>query len=179
MRRIEHSVVVGALRQQALSRSAGFRGILVGEERDIRPHELDRMVNNVAHEHRAGSAALGVDDDAAGRVAGRVLEPDAILDLAMHAGAAVHDIGESGLDHRQHRVGIGLSIVRFVRLPAKKFKILAAEHVSGVRKRRDPAPILQTSIPSDMVRVQVRAQHEVNIGRIAACTGEVLQPLCL
>ena len=32
-----------ALRQQALSRGAGFRGILVGEERDVRPYELDRV----------------------------------------------------------------------------------------------------------------------------------------
>ena len=116
VRGIQNGVVVRTLREQALSRGAGLRGILVGEERDVRPHQLDRVVHNVAHEHHPRSAALGVHDDAARRVAGSVLEPDAILDLAMHAVAALYDIGQPGLDHRQHRIGIGLSIVGFMRL---------------------------------------------------------------
>src|ERR1700730_13560296 len=78
MRGIQHGVVVRALREQALSRGAGFRWILVGEERNVRPHELDRVVHNVAHERHPRSAALSVHHDAAGRVTRRVLETDAI-----------------------------------------------------------------------------------------------------
>src|ERR1700688_4925362 len=84
VRWIEHGVVVRALREQALSSGTGFRGILVGEEREVRPHELDRVVHNVAHEHRPRAAALSVHQYAAGRVTRCVLEPDAVLDLAMH-----------------------------------------------------------------------------------------------
>ncbi len=86
----------------------------------------------------------------------------------MHAGAAVDDVGQAGLDHRQHRIGVGLAIVSFMRLPAKEFEVLAAEHVAGVRKRRDPAPILETRIPPNMIGVQMRTQHEMHVGGIAA-----------
>ena len=34
---IQHGIVLRALREQALSRGAGFSGILIGEERDVRP----------------------------------------------------------------------------------------------------------------------------------------------
>ena len=104
-------------------------------------------------------------------MAGRIFEPNAILDLAMHAVAAVHDVGKPGLDHRQHRIDVGLSIVSFTGLPPKEFEVLAAEHVSGVRKRGDPAPILETRIPPDVIRMQMRAQHKMNIVRIAAGAG--------
>src|ERR1700722_3906350 len=66
MRGIEHGAVVRALREQALSGGAGFGGLLVGEERDIGPYELDRMVNDIAHERRPRTVALGIHDDAAG-----------------------------------------------------------------------------------------------------------------
>src|ERR1700732_2010982 len=68
MRGIQNGVIVHALREQALARGAVCGGILVGEERNVRPYELNRVVNDVAHEHRPRSAALGVHDDAAGRM---------------------------------------------------------------------------------------------------------------
>src|SRR5277367_6666339 len=83
MRGIQNRIVLRALRKQALSRGACFSGTLVGEERNVRPHELDRVVDNVPHEHRPCSTALGVHDHATRGMAGRILEPDAILDLAV------------------------------------------------------------------------------------------------
>ena len=46
------------------------------------------------------AATLRVDDDAAGRVSGGILKPDAILNFPVHTVVALHDVGQSCIHNR-------------------------------------------------------------------------------
>ena len=92
---IDYGAGIGPLVEQALTCHAGEGGVLVGEEGRVRPYELDRVVHDIAGEGGLLAAALGIDDDAAGRVPGRILKPDAVFNLTVHAVVTLHDVGQS------------------------------------------------------------------------------------
>lgn len=63
MRRKHHGVQVCALREQVAPRDTGRSRVLIDEKRDIGPDDLHGMMQDVAGEHRAGTAPLGIDHD--------------------------------------------------------------------------------------------------------------------
>ena len=110
-------------------------------------------------------------------MSGGVLQPYAFANLAMHAVVAVDYIGQPGLDHRQHRISIGLAGVGLMRLRARQLDFVAAHHVACVGKGGHPLPFPQARIPSHMICVQMRAQHEMDIFGLAACAGVSMSTL--
>ena len=50
-----------------------------------------------------------------------------------------------------------------------------AEHIARVRKRRHPAAVVEPRVPADMVDMQMRAHHHVDLLRPHAGRGEALE----
>ena len=93
---------------------------------------------------------------------------------------AAHKIGASGFDDRQHafakraeldRRGLGIEI-GLVEIVHVGFR----EHITRVGERRHPAAVLHLRVPADMIVMQVRAHHEVDLLRPRAGRGEPLKP---
>jgi hypothetical protein len=83
----------------------------------------------------------------------------------------------SGLHHRQHAVAEGQRVRRvgtaFVEiLPVIEFA--SRHHIFGVRKGRDPLAIPQLRVPADMVPMEVRAHHVIDLFGPNSEPGEIL-----
>ena len=56
---------------------------------------------------------------------------------------------------------------------------LAAGHdIARIGKGRDPAPVFEAGVPADMIPVQVRAHHVVDILDLDSCVCEVSEVGC-
>ena len=73
-----------------------------------------------------------------------------------------HDLGLPGFDDRQHavterrhgRLGVLLGPV---------VELASGEDVARLRKGRHPASVFQPGVPSDMIDMQMRAHHEIDV----------------
>ena len=72
------------------------------------------------------------------------------------------DLGPFGLDHRQHAVGEWRHF-RLGVLLGPIVELVLAEHVARVREGRHPAAVFQPRVPADMVDMQMRAHHVVDV----------------
>src|SRR5262245_19806031 len=97
-----------------------------------------------------------------------ILEPNPVTDLAMHERLRVDEVRETRIQNRRHAVVEGLAMSGLVALLAEELEVLAPEEVTRLGKRRHPRAVLQTRIPADVVEVQVRAHHEVDVMRLQA-----------
>jgi hypothetical protein len=73
-----------------------------------------------------------------------------------------HQVGPPRLQHRQH----GFLEYRRPRLCIRRLPkphLIRREHIPRVGERRRPFPIHQPRIPPHMIRMQVRAEHIINI----------------
>ena len=115
-------------------------------------------MHQIAGEHGVILAAAEREGDVSRRMPRRRQETDVIADRVVVA----HDLGLVGVDDRQHTVGER----RHFRLgvlfgPVVEFAL--AEHVTRVGKSRYPAAVFQPRIPSDVIDMQMRAHHEVDV----------------
>ena len=88
-------------------------------------------------------------------------------------------IGAAGLDDRQHAFAEGAELDRRgLRIEIGLVEIIdvgLGEHVARVRKRRHPAAVLQLRVPADVIVMQVRAHHQVDLVRPRAGGGEPVE----
>ena len=99
-----------------------------------------------------------------GRVARRGFHHHAIVDRVV----AFQQQRLPGLEHGQHAVVVHLRASRALHPPIADLGIEVLlldprEQVPGVRERRYPAAVLELRVPADMVGVEVRAQHDVDV----------------
>ena len=72
--------------------------------------------------------------------------------------------GAFGRDDRQHGVGDPRHARRIVLLPLRPVRELAVGHdVFRLGKGRHPAAVLEPGVPADMIAVQMRAHHIVDV----------------
>ena len=92
---------------------------------------------------------------------------------------AIDHLREPGLDDRQHAIAQRAADCRaFLRIAIDGEKVIViglAEDVFRIGKCRHPAAIVEPRIPADMIDMQVRAQHHVDLFRLHAGRGEPLQ----
>src|SRR6516164_6052212 len=94
------------------------------------------------------------------RVPGRWNKPDRVVKSKV----AFDDLGALGFDDREYRVddpGHAFRIVLMTRGPMSEFAV--GHDVGGLGKSRHPAAVLQPRVPADMVRMQMRAHHVVDV----------------
>ena len=92
------------------------------------------------------------------RVARRRQDAGVIADRIIVA----HDLGLLGLDDRQHAVGEGRHR-RLGVLLGPVIELALGEHVARVRKGRHPAAVFQPRVPADVIDMQMRAHHVVDV----------------
>ena len=115
-------------------------------------------MDQVAGEHRLVAALAGADREMVGRVARGRGQADMVVERVV----AGDELGPVGLDDRQHAVG-DLVERRLLMDLAPVGVFLFREQVARLREGRDPAAVLQPRVPPDMVAVQMRAHHEVDV----------------
>ena len=93
----------------------------------------------------------------------RILKPDAVFNLPVHAVVTLHDVGQSRIYNGYDRVEVGFTMMRFVCLLAEELVVLAAKHIARIGKRRYPLAVRETRVPSDVVHVQVSTKHDVYV----------------
>ncbi len=74
-------------------------------------------------------------------------------------------LGLAGGEHRQHAVGDEVAGARQRRRARRPPMIPFAprDQIARVGKRRHPAAVLQPRVPADVIDVQMRAQHDVDV----------------
>ena len=103
-----------------------------------------------------------MDHDVPRRVAGGAFEPQSVLERVV----IIDQHRLPGLHDRQHAVLEGAAVRRVLAapvhlLPMREFP--AGHYVARIGESRDPTPIVEPSVPADMVPVQMRAHHVVDI----------------
>src|SRR5215470_9014731 len=167
----QHVTLAVALEEPA----PGGRGLLrieVGPGHPLGLQTLDRRVDQVAGDHRLGASGGHVHAHVVGRVSGCRLEPY----LVAQPEVVLDHLGAAGLDDGDHAV-LDLVLRRLLVQGGPVGPLLLGHHVLGVGERRHPAPVLEARVPSDVVGVEVGAQHVVHLLRAHPGLGEALQIL--
>ena len=117
------------------------------------------------------------------RMAGRGLDQHGVIDRML----ALEQDRLSGFDHRQDAVAIRDAALRVCirrRIAARVAVIvlLAREQVFGIWKCRHPAAVAQHRVPPDVIGMQVRAEHGIDLlgrraGRAQPVEKRRLQPM--
>ena len=163
MDRKQQRIVRRAGFQQAPARHRGVVRPLVRHVVPMRRVDLQCVMDDVAAEDGASARIREPEQDMAGRMAGRSLDRQLGGDVV----AVVDQHGLARLHHREHAV-----LVSHVTRVGGHRRILphvpvgvvgARKQVLCVRERRHPAPVAQHRIPADVVGMQVRAQHQVDV----------------
>jgi len=119
---------------------------------------LQRRMHEIAGEYRVVLAAAHREGDVTGRVARRRQDADVVADRMVVA----DELMASRLHDRQHAIGErGDLRLRILCGPVIEF--LLREDVARLREGRDPATVLQPRVPADVIDMQMRAHHEVDV----------------
>ena len=172
MRGQQQMTVRRAFAQQPPARCPSGCRVLAEAAVDVGIAALDRIVHRIADEQPGGAAAARPDHRVAGGMAVRRLDGQAVIEAV----AIVHQMHQSGLDHRQHAV-LDHGAAHLGRGGAGPVLIFAPpKQIPGARESRHPASVLQTRVPPDMVHVQMRAHDEIDLLRRDAGRRQPLQP---
>jgi len=110
-------------------------------------------------------------------VAGRGLQSQATA----HAVLARYELGLLGLDDGQYGIVVGVDLVDLgVGLLGQRRPVVvvgARHHVLGVGKGRHPLAVLQPRVPADVIDMQMRAHHEVDLLRLHARLAQAVEIL--
>src|SRR5262249_19613673 len=163
--------------EETSARARGFLAVPVEDGRPARLAALQRMVHEVADEHRALSARSDIDATVAGRVARgrdereRIVERKIVVDQQRLAG-------------RDHRLAVeaphvaGRVVAALGRLlPGGVFALV--KDVFRLWKGRYPAAIAQHGIPAAVIDVQMRAEHVVDALERQPRGAEAIEPRLL
>ena len=101
MDRQDQRVGVGMFVHEFHARRARHFRVVAEDGAELRLAYLNRVMHQIAAEHRVIAARFQVQADMARRMTGRWLEPKTTVDLMV----ARDQIDLTGLDHRQHTVG--------------------------------------------------------------------------
>ena len=102
MRRAAQRLRVAVALEEAAPRRRRLRLVDVEIDRQLRIARLQRRMHQVAGHHGLVAALAEADGEVAGRVPRCRQQADVIAELVI----VLHDLGASGLDHRQHAVEI-------------------------------------------------------------------------
>ena len=109
------------------------------------------------------AAQFELDGDRAGRMAGRRLDLEVLVEL----GRAVDHLRQARLDDRQHQIAERAGIGRRGLGIAVDLEVVvvvgAAEHVFRVLEGRHPLAVLEPGVPADVVDMQMGAHHHVDL----------------
>ena len=154
---------------------ARLRHIGVFREIPIGIIDLQQMMPDVTDEGGALALAFELEEHVTGRVAGRGIDLDKVVNAVRtlyHVGLAVFEDRHHAFAERAEfgraflRIGIDLGEVVDVRL---------VEDVTRIGKRRHPFAVALHRIPADMIVMQMRAHHHVDVLRPRAGGGQPLQ----
>src|SRR5215469_8866832 len=132
---------------------------------------LQRRMHDVATQDHGGALALHHNTHVSGRVSWPRLNPDVVVEGIVRS----DQLGSTTFHYRQQAVFIvGIGSVfgsQFSYPPVLPF--LAGEEVPGIRERRRPSAVDEARVPTDVVGMEMRAQHIVDVFRSETGGGEV------
>ncbi len=138
--------------------------------------DLQEVVPDIADEGCTLAFALKLEEDVAGRVARRRIDLDEVVEpvrpAADQVGLAVFEDGHHAFAEGAEfgralfRIGVDLGKIIDVRL---------GEHIARVGKGRHPFAVLLPRVPADVVVVQMRAHHHVDLLGPRAGGGKALE----
>ena len=115
-----------------------------------------------------------MNNEIAGRMAGRRFEPDTIVELVIHLDQyrliGIHDRP----DTVRIDIGNGAFLTGFFALQPE-FQLGLAEDIFCIRECRYPAAIHQPRIPANMIDMQMCAHHEIDLFGLHPGSGKVCQ----
>src|SRR5262245_51177838 len=120
------------------------------------------MMDHITHKDGGRVARAGMDHDITRGMAGGAFEPEPIFKGVV----VVNQFRLPSAYHRQHAVLKSATVRRvFAALvyPLPVGEFAAGHDVAGIWEGRDPAPIVEPGVPADMVPVQMRAHHIIDI----------------
>ena len=170
MRRAAQRLGVAIALQETAPRFRRLRLVDVELHRYFRIARLQGRMHQVAGKHRVVPAAAEREGDMARRVAGRRQDARVVADRKIIA----HELMPPGLDDRQHAVDEGRHRCLGVLL-APVIELALGEYVARIRKGRHPAAIFQPRIPADVIDMQMRAHHEIDVADGKSRRGEAAQ----
>ncbi len=134
------------------------------------------MVPDVADEGGALAFAFQFEEHMAGRMAGRAVDLDEIIEPV---GPAAHQIGLAVFKDRHHAFAEGAELGRaFLRIGVDFREIIdvgLGKYVARIGKCRHPFAVLLPRVPADMIVMQMRAHDDVDFFRLGAGGGQPLQ----
>jgi len=137
----------------------------------VRAGDLTGMVHEVAGDQRL----LAARGDPYADMAGGIAQGRDEVDLVAQPVIGLDEIGKISIPNRRHRVGEHRSHVIALTLPRPMRELDAAHQIARIWEGRDPASVDQHRVPSDMVDMEMGANHGVDrLARIAG-GGEICQ----
>ena len=165
----------GAIIEHLAAGHARLRRVGILREIPVGVIDLQQMVPDVADEGSALAFAFELEEHVAGRMAGRGVDLDEIIDAVRardHVGLAVfedrHHAFAEGAELGRAFLGVGIDLGEVV-------DVRLVEHVARVREGRHPFAVFLLRVPADVVVMQMRAHHQVDLLRPCAGGGEPLQ----
>ncbi len=121
---------------------------------------LQRRMDHVAGNQAVVAALADQNRVMIDGVAGRRNELNPFVEVEI----ALHDLRALGRDDRQHRVGDPRHACRVLLFALRPMLKLAVGHdVFGLGKGRHPAAVFKPRVPADVIGVQMRAHHIVDV----------------
>src|SRR6516165_1292510 len=128
---------------------------------DLWLRALQRRMHGVATQDHGGALALHHNTHVTGRVSWPRLNPDVVVEGVIRS----DQLGLTTFHDRQQAVFIvgigGVFGSQFSYPPVLPF--LTGEEVPGIRERRRPSAVDEARVPTDVVGMEMRAQHIVDV----------------
>src|SRR5882724_1862488 len=142
----------------------------------MRFHDLHRIVHDVTNEYRAIRARRDVEYGTSRSVTGSRDQGEVLVD----GEATAPQVRLPRIVDRRDAVLVGILIdqctlgLLFVeRVP--ELEVCIGEEVGGVREGRNPLAVLQHGVPADMIQMEVRADHNIDVRWIYPLPRQILQ----
>ena len=162
MRTEDGDRLVSITLEESLAGGHGGRAVIVERRDPVGTRNLTGVMHHVASDDRFFTLGSNVHTDMAGRVAGCRFEPHTGADLVI----GFDEIDQTRLEHRLHGFLEYRPEVVLVVLPMIEFGL--NHHIPRVRKCRHPFAVDLLGIPTDMIDMQMGADHGVDGIRVVA-----------
>src|SRR5215831_5035460 len=138
------------------------------------------MMEHVADENRAVAGAFQPEYHMTGRVSWRRNDVQELVESERPG----DKISASAVDDRQHAFAECAELHRlgFIRISVELAVVLEVrlgDDVAGIRKCRHPAAVTQLCIPADVIVMEMRTHHVVDVLRPRASGGEAFEVGCI
>ena len=159
-------IALRRLVQQFASRNSSLRAILAERAIQIGLGHLDRVMNHVAQKDARIFTPRSADGNVPRRMSRCWKDRKEFMNSLFTRRLTRDEFRLTALNHRKNAVFKKIEkwrrLLRAI-LRRKARVLLARKNVAGVRERRHPPPVFEPCIPTGMVHMKVRAQHDIHV----------------